>query len=156
SLRTSTPIMFQAIDAGHPTGGVFTDDQKDLSTYGKVFETHWVTIHDTHVDVSGNPFDANAAAKSAGATPFKRPENAQFRPGVDFREFYFDATGDTNATSNANADFGGWGALFKLTQGSPTDDHGQLRLFYLSNQEHSGFDNVTFIDRDHVAFVEDA
>jgi len=156
SLRTSQPIVFQPIDAAHPTGGILTDDQKDLSTYGLVFDTHWVTIHDTHVDTSGLPFDANAAAKAAGATPFKRPENGVFRPGTGFQEFYFDATGDTSAASNANADFGGWGAVFKLTQTNPTADQGQLSLFYKNDQQHSAFDNVTFIDGDHVAFVEDA
>jgi hypothetical protein len=156
SNRSHTPITFQAIDAGHPTGGIFTDDQKDLSTVGTVLDTHWVTIHDTHVDTSGNPFDANAAAKAAGATPFKRPENGQFRPGTDFREFFFDATGDTNATSAANAGFGGWGGFFRLTQDRPGADHGKLQVFYMGNQEHTGLDNVTFIDRDHIAFVEDA
>jgi hypothetical protein len=155
SRRTGQPIGFQAIDATHPTGGIFTDDQKDLSTYGLEFDTNWVTIHDTHVDTSGQPFDANAAAKTAGATPFKRPENGQFRPGSGFREFFFDATGDTNADSNANADFGGWGAVYKLSQSGPTEDHGKLRLFYKNDKEHACFDNVTFIDRDHVAFVED-
>lgn len=155
SRRTGQPIVFQAIDAGHPTGGIFTDDQKDLSTYGLEFDTSWVTIHDTHVDTSGLPFDANAAAKAAGATPFKRPENGVFRPGSGFREFFFDATGDTNALSDANADFGGWGAAFKLTQISPTADQGRLSLFYKNDQEHACFDNVTFVDRNHVAFVED-
>jgi secreted PhoX family phosphatase len=33
------------------------------------------------------------AAKVAGATPFKRPENAQFIPGSGFKSFIFDATG---------------------------------------------------------------
>jgi hypothetical protein len=155
SLRSHQPITFQAIDAAHPTGGIFTDDQKDLSSYGNVFDTNWVTIHDTHVDTSGNPFDANAAAKAAGATPFKRPENGQFRPGTGFREFYFASTGDTNATSPANTGFGGWGAVFKLAQ-EPTANQGHLQVVYLADLAHTGFDNVTFIDRDHVAFVEDA
>jgi hypothetical protein len=155
SRRTGQPIVFQAIDATHPTGGINTFDQKDLSTYGLEFDTRWVTVHDTHVDTSGQPFDANALAKAASATPFKRPENGVFRPGTGFREFFFDATGDTNATSDANADFGGWGAAFKLTQTSPTADRGRLSLFYKNDQAHSCFDNVTFIDPDHIAFVED-
>jgi hypothetical protein len=156
SARTGTPITFQAIDAGHPTGGIFTDDQKDLGSYGVVFSTNWVTIHDTHVDTSGAAFDANAAAKAAGATPFKRPENGVFRPGSGFREFFFDATGDTNVQSTANNGFLGWGGVYKLTQTSPTADQGTLRLFYQGDQEHSSLDNTTFIDRDHIAFVEDA
>jgi hypothetical protein len=156
SARTGTPITFTAVDATHPTGGVFTDDRKDLSSYGITFDTNWVTIHDTHVDTSGAPFDANAAAKAAGATPFKRPENGQFRPGSNFREFFFDATGDTNANSTADTDFGGWGGVYRLVQDRPTSDHGKLNLFFGGDKEHTGLDNVTFLDRDHVAFVEDA
>jgi hypothetical protein len=156
SARTHTPITFQAVDAAHPTGGLFTDDRKDLSNHGTTFDTTWVTIHDTAVDTSGQPFNANAAAKAGGATPFKRPENGVFRPGTGFREFYFDATGDTNATSTANAGFGGWGTLYKLVQPDPRADHGKLSVFFAGDQVHTAFDNVTFLDRDHVAFVEDA
>jgi Bacterial protein of unknown function (DUF839) len=156
STRTHTPITFQAIDATHPTGGIFTDDQKDLSNYGTTFDTNWVTVHDTKVDTSGQPFDANAAAKAAAATPFKRPENGVFRPGTGFREFFFDATGDTNADSGANADFLGWGGVYRLVQNDPRADHGKLNLFYKGDKAHTGLDNVTFVDRDHVSFVEDA
>jgi hypothetical protein len=54
-------------------------DQVALHTYGKVFSTKWVTIHNTAND--GNaPFNANTLAKAAHATPFKRPENGVFRP----------------------------------------------------------------------------
>jgi hypothetical protein len=156
SDRSRTPINFQAIDAGHPTGGIFTDDQKDLGSYGKVFDTNWVTIHDTATDTSGQGFDANALAKAAGATPFKRPENGVFRPGTNFKEFYFTATGDTNAASDANAAYGGWGGLYQLTQDDPKADHGKLRLFYSGDRAHSGLDNIQFVDRDHLAAVEDA
>ncbi|WP_322779672.1 alkaline phosphatase PhoX [Frankia sp. Cas4] len=156
SAGTGQPITFQPIDATHPDGNAFSQDTKDLHTYGKTFNTHWVTIHDTATDTSGLAFSANAAAKQAGATPFKRPENGQFRPGADFREFYFDETGDTNANSTANAEYGGWGSVMKLTQTSPTADNGTLSLFYKGDQAHSGFDNVAFFDRNHVAFVEDA
>jgi len=156
SARTHTPITFQAIDAAHPTGGIFTDDQKDLSSYGIEFDTRWVTVHDTGVDRSGLPFDANALAKSAGATPLKRPENGVFRPGSGFREFFFETTGDTNATSDANAGFGGWGGAYRLTQSGPSAERGKLRLFFQGDQAHTGLDNVTFIDADHVAYVEDA
>ena len=73
-----------------------------LHTYGNTFDTRWVTIHDTATDGTA-PFNANTAAKAANATPFKRPENGEFRPGSGFREFFFDETGDTNATSPENA-----------------------------------------------------
>jgi hypothetical protein len=156
SRRTGTPITFQPIDATHPNGGALTDDQADLTNYGPSFHTTWVTIHDTKVDTSGLPFNANAAAKAAGATPFKRPENGLFRPGTGFKEFFFDATGDTNTTSAANAGFGGWGGVFKLTQSRPGADEGTLSLFYAGNQAHTGLDNNAFFDKDHIAFVEDA
>jgi hypothetical protein len=156
SRRTGTPITFQAVDAAHPNGGVFTDDQKDISAYGPAFKTRWVTIHDTAVDTSGKSFDANPAAKAAGATPFKRPENGVFRPGTNFREFFFTVTGDTNVTSKANDGFGGWGSLYKLTQSRPGADEGWLSLFYAGNKEHTGVDNISFFDKEHVAAVEDA
>jgi hypothetical protein len=156
SNRSHQPITFQDVDAGHPTGGAFTDDQKDLSSFGKTFDTRWVTLHDTRVDTSGKPFDANAAAKKGGATPFKRPENGVFRPGTGFRDFYFTATGDTDITSSANESFGGWGGLYHLNQSNPNSNTGKLSLFYSSDKTHTGLDNITFVDDDHVAVVQDA
>ncbi len=156
SRLTGQPIRFQAVDATHPTGGAFTDDQKDLSSYGRTFHTRWVTVHDTAVDTSGQPFDANAAAKANGATPFKRPENGLFRPGSKFTEFFFDATGDTNVLSSANAAYGGWGGIYQLTQSRPGADEGSLSLFYSGDQAHTGLDNCAFVDAKHIAFVEDA
>jgi hypothetical protein len=156
SNAAGQPIKFQPIDATHPQGNAFSPDVQALHTYGNSFNTKWVTIHDTATDLSGAPFDANALAKTAGATPFKRPENGQFRPGSNFREFYFDETGDTNALSTANADFGGWGSLLKLTQASPTADTGKLSLVYKGDQVHAAFDNVAFTDANHLAVVEDA
>src|SRR6185295_16332988 len=76
-------------------------DEVALHTYGKTFDTKWVTIHDTATDGT-TPFNANLAAKAKNGTPFKRPENGVFRPGTRFGEFYFDETGDTNATSVEN------------------------------------------------------
>jgi hypothetical protein len=152
SLRTGMPITFHASDVD---GDIKSNDTLDLHTYGKVFRTRWVTIHDTAVDGSA-PFNANQAAKDKGGTPFKRPENGQFRPGSGFREFFFDETGDTNALTEAGAAYGGFGGIFKLTQEWPGADEGHLRLFYLGDVYHSGLDNVAFWDRNHIVFVEDA
>jgi hypothetical protein len=113
-----------------------------------------VLVHDT--SVSNAPFNANDAAKAAHATPFKRPENGAFRPGSKFTEFYFDETGDTNATSVENDTAGGWGSVMKLTQASPGADTGSLTLFYKANISTAGFDNVTFLSRDKLTFVQDA
>jgi hypothetical protein len=129
-----------------------SQDTKDLHTYGLQFPTTWVTIHDTAVQGSG-PFSANAAAKLAGGTPFKRPENGQFRPGTNFSEFVFDATGDTNALTEAGSEFGGFGAIFRLRLAG---DSGLLSLVYRSDVMHSGFDNCAFWDANRVVFVEDA
>jgi hypothetical protein len=144
------PIVFHAGDAD---GDITSQNQKDLHTYGNPFNTNWITIHDTDHDGTA-PFDANALAKSSKGTPFKRPENGQFRPGRQFREFFFDATGDTDAKTEAGA-FGGFGALFKLTQSSPSANGGTLTLFFRGDIDHSAFDNVAFWDKNQVVFVED-
>jgi hypothetical protein len=153
--------VLQVWDSGHPVtfgsqAAINAPDQVDLRTYGKTFQTKWVTIHDTAVD-GHSPFDANALAKAADGTPFKRPENGQFRPGSGFTQFYFDETGDTNATSPENGTAGGWTSIFKLRQTSPSADSGELSLFYQSTSATvAGLDNVTFLSRNLVTFVEDA
>ena len=146
-LDRSGPMVFDSSSA-------LTQDVKDLHTYGNVFNTRWITIHDTDKDGRA-VFNANALAKAHSATPFKRPENGQFRPGTGFREFFFDETGDTSATSTANAGFGGFGSVMKLTQSGPSASSGKLTLFFNSDQTHAAFDNVAFWDANHVVFVED-
>jgi hypothetical protein len=104
-------------------------DQVALHTYGKVFSTKWVTIHNTAND--GNaPFNANTLAKAAHATPFKRPENGVFRPGSKFGKFFFTETGDTSDSSVENTTSGGWGGLFKLEQSDPSADTGKISVFF--------------------------
>jgi hypothetical protein len=147
------PINFQT---AIQTGTALTPDMQDLHTYNNVFDTKWVLIHDTAAANGKMPFNANQLAKDANATPFKRPENGQFRPGSDFREFFFDETGDTDATSTANASYGGWGAVLKLTQAGPSAMTGKLSPLFIGDQVHTGFDNVGFWDASHVVFVEDA
>lgn len=65
-------------------------------------------------------------------------------------------TGDTDLLTQAGSAFGGFGAVLKLTQRSPSADHGTLSLVFRGDAAHTGFDNVAFWDRDHVVFVEDA
>ncbi len=144
------PIVFGSAGAD---ADIKSQDTKDLHTYGLVFQTNWVTIHDTATDGT-TPFNANALAKAALATPFKRPENGQFRPETNFGEFVFDATGDTNALTEAGSEFGGFGAIFrlKLLGGNA----GALTLLYRSDIAHSGFDNCAFWAADKIIFVEDA
>jgi hypothetical protein len=146
-LDRSGPIVFNAANA-------LTQDVKDLHTYGNVFDTKWVTLHDTDVDGFA-PFNANALAKAKLATPFKRPENGQFRPGSGFGEFYFDETGDTSTTSSAIPDHGGYGGVMKLAQAGPSANAGKLTLFFKGDALHDSFDNVAFWDENRVVFVED-
>jgi hypothetical protein len=131
---------------------ILSQDELDLHTYGKTLDTTWVTIHDTAVHGT-SPFNSITLAKAAHATPFKRPENGQFRPGSNFTEFYFDETGDTDNRTQAGAAYGGFGGIYRLVLNG---DNGKLSLFYLSDQAHSGFDNCAFWDADHIVFVEDA
>lgn len=153
--------VLQVWDKGHPVtfasqAAINASDQVDLRTYGNTFETKWVTIHDTAVD-GNSSFSANTLAKAADGTPFKRPENGQFRPGSNFTQFFFDETGDTNATSPENGSAGGWTSIFELDQKNPSADSGRLSLFYQSSSATvAGLDNVTFLSRDLVTFGEDA
>jgi len=137
-------------------------DQVLIHSYGHSLETRWITIHDTAVDGT-TPFNANTLAKAKNGTPFKRPENGLFRPGSGYKDFFFDETGDTNATSTENGDkvtgaggAGGWGAIQKLTQSSPSASTGRLSLFFRGNENVTGLDNVAFLSATKVTFVEDA
>ena len=130
-------------------------DQLALHTYGSSFKTKWVTVHDTAVDGTA-PFNANLAASAHDGTPFKRPENGNFRPDGSFTQFVFDETGDTNATSIENDTAGGWGSLWQLTQASPSAGAGSLSILYKGDQTHAGFDNTTFLSKDELLVVEDA
>jgi hypothetical protein len=152
SLRTGTPIAFHD---GAADGDILSDDTKDLRTYGLTFRTSWVTVHDSAVDGT-SPFDANALAKAASATPFKRPENGVFRPGTGFRQFVFDETGDTDTSTEAGSQYGGFGSLFRLKQHGPSANHGTLTLLYRGDAAHTGLDNLAFADNHTLLAVEDA
>jgi hypothetical protein len=152
SDSTGDPIVFHA---GDPDGDILSADRKDLHTYGKTFQTRWVTIHDTDVDGTA-AFDANALAKAAGGTPFKRPENGMFQPGTGFKSFFFTETGDTNIATEAGADYGGFGALYRLVQSSPRANSGRLSMFYRGDAAHTGLDNLSFVGAHELVAVEDA
>jgi len=132
---------------------ILSQDSRDLYTYGFVFQTNWITIHDTATQGS-SPFDANAAAKAALATPFKSPENGQFRPGTNFTEFFFTTSGDNDALTEAGSDYGGFGGIFRIElSGSNT---GRLTLFYKGDVAHTGFDNCAFWSATEILVGEDA
>jgi hypothetical protein len=143
------PVTYESQEA------LNSPDQLALHTYGSSFKTRWVTIHNTASD--GNaPFAALPLARAAKATPFKRPENGVFQPGSGFKSYFFDETGDTNADSPENPKAGGWGSIFELDQSSPTASTGTIHVFYNGDEQHASFDNVAFLSKNAITFVEDA
>jgi hypothetical protein len=149
SLAHAGPIVFHD---GMADADILSADVKDLHTYGKSFKTTWVTIHDTKDSTAA--FDANAAAKKANGTPFKRPENGVFKPGTDFHKFFFTETGDTSASTEAGTTYGGFGGIFELKQ-DPESDKGWLKIFYVSDKTHSSFDNLTFFTNKQLLVGQD-
>jgi hypothetical protein len=147
------PVVFHAND---PVGDTFSSAQLALNTPGASWPVRWVTVHDTSVDGTA-PFDANALAKAAGATPFKRPENGTWQPRSDFRTFFFVATGDTNSDSGnvpALAARGAWGTIFRVHL-NPAGDRGQISVAALGDSVHNSYDNVTFASPKELLTTED-
>jgi hypothetical protein len=144
------PVVF------HPEGDTLSQNQLKLHTPGTTYPVTWVTVHDTAIDGT-NPFDANAAAKAAGATPFKRPENGQFLPDSGFRTFVFDITGDTDANAGNDAELGArgaWGGIFRVDF-DPSRQGGRIGIVVLGDSVHNSFDNVTFTSRTTLLVTED-
>ena len=164
------PVTFVPVEpTTTPFGDVFSQNQLKLHTLGTSWPIRWITIHDTAKD-GFNSFDANAAAKKAGATPFKRPENLAFLPGSGFNTFFFDATGDTDATAGnvkALADRGAWGAIFRVDLNEQSNsakqsknskqqnNKGRISIFTLGDQFHASFDNLNFVDKNVLLAAED-
>ena len=147
------PVTFHADD---PVGDTFSTAQLLLNTPGLSWPVRWVTVHDTATDGT-TPFDANALAKAAGATPFKRPENGGFQPRTDFRSFLFTATGDTNSDSGnvpALAARGAWGTIFRVDL-DPDANTGQITAEFLGDSVHNSFDTMSFISPDSFLVGED-
>jgi len=147
-----TPIVFNPND---PAGDTFAPAQLALHTPGTSYPADWVTVHDTDVDGTAS-FNANAAAKAAGATPFKRPENAQFLPGSGFLTFFFDPTGDTDARAGTPAlsARGSWGSIFRVDLNQDRNS-GMISIFVLGDADHASFDNLTFSDDHTLLAAED-
>ena len=150
-------LVFVPVDAQHPNGDTRSNNQLLLHTIGASWPVTWVTLHDTEVEGTA-PFEANALAKAAGATPFKRPENGQFQPGSHFRTFVFVVTGDTDAVAGndpALAARGAWGGIFRVDLDGSRES-GNISLVVLGDADHASFDNVTFVDdRDTILVTED-
>ena len=149
-----TPLVF----GSNPSADVFSDAQLQLHTLGSHWPVRWINVHDSRACAPAcASFNANAEAKTAGATPFQRPENGVFRPGSDFRTFFFDATGDTNALSGgvpALAARGAWGSIFRVDFSESGND-GVISIFVLGDAAHASFDNLSFADRHTLLAAED-
>lgn len=150
--QSGKPILF---NDGKRDEDAMSQGMKDIHSYGVTLKTKWVDVHDTTKDGMA-PFDANKAAKTAMASPLKRPENGMFRPGTDFSEFYFTETGDTNAETEAKEEFGGFGGILKLKQAAASAQEGELSLVYRGKVDHTGFDNLAFASATELMIVEDA
>jgi hypothetical protein len=151
-LIDGQPVTFHAAD---PEGDVFSDAQLKLHSPGTAWPFKWVQLHDTSENGFA-VFNANALAKAAGATPFKRPENGAFLPGSDFRTFFFDATGDTDVNAGSQPELaarGAWGSIFRLEM--PGLEGGTISIFFLGDRDHAGFDNMTFLDERTLLAAED-
>lgn len=148
-----SPITFHAAD---PVGDTFAPAQKLLHTPGTSWPVKWVLVHDTATDGT-TTFSANGMAKARGASPFKRPENAEFLPGSDFNTFFFDPTGDTDADAGAQPELaarGSWGAIFRVDfrAHNPT---GTIAIVVLGDATHAAFDNLAFADERTLLAAED-
>jgi hypothetical protein len=124
---------------------------------GASLDAKWVTLHDTEIDGTAS-FDANALAKTAGATPLKRPENGKFVPETGFTSYVFNETGDTDLTAGqypGAADRGAYGAYFRLDMPQAGADTGTIKNIVLGDQTHNSFDNITFLDKNTFLTSED-
>src|SRR5262249_29283942 len=102
-------------------------------------------------------FSANGMAKARGASPFKRPENAQFLPGSNFNTFFFCPTGDTDADAGAQpalAARGTWGSIFRV-HFHDRNPMGKISIVVLGDKNHASFDNLTFADDHTLLATED-
>jgi hypothetical protein len=147
------PLTFHATD---PAGDTFAVAQRHLHRVGSSWPATWVLIHDTATDGFA-AFNANAAAKAAGATPFKRPENAQFLPGSGFNTFFFTVTGDTDLRSGSQPELaarGAWGAVFRVDflGAFPI---GRIECVVLGDADHAAFDNIAFATNRTLLVAED-
>jgi hypothetical protein len=166
-----SPITFNAADM---IGDIIAPAQLKLHTPGTSWPIKWITIHESKAGDAA-PFVATAAAKAAGATPFKRPENMAWLPDSKFRTLFFTATGDTDAPTGQIPQLaarGAWGAIFRLDlrdDGDRGDDgrdgrrrgkhgrenDGRISIFVLGDQDHTSFDNLAFANDRQLLAAED-
>ncbi len=150
-------VVFGGTTAAQIQADVFAVARLKLNTPGSSWPVKFVNVHDSTACAPNCPaFDANAAAKTAGATPFQRPENGLFRPGSNFQSFFFTATGDTDANSGtpALAARGSWGSIFRVDFRKGRDQ-GTISIVVLGDADHASFDNISFLDEKTIIAAED-
>ncbi len=153
------PLKFGGNTAQQQFNDVYSTANKDLRTPGSAWPAQWVLVHHSGPIMNFSTctaFDANAEAKTAGATPFKRPENGAFIPGTHFRSFVFDETGDTDTRSSnvpELAQRGAWGSLFRVD--FTPDGAGTLTIFATGDADDASFDNMSFATDEIVLVTED-
>ena len=124
---------------------------------GATQSAKWVTVHDTATDGT-ETFDANAAAKKAGATPLKRPENGKFVPETDFKSFVFSETGDTDKEAGlypGAAERGAWGSFLRIDMPKAGSQNATVKTIVLGDETHNSYDNITFLDKRTFLTTED-
>ena len=116
----------------------------------------WVTIHDTAVD--GNaPFDANPlakAARTARRSSGRRTASSGRGSGSRSSTSTRPATPTRPAPRTRPRRLAARSSSYARRTRRPTP--ARSALFYKGDEAHAGFDNVTFISRDQITFVEDA
>ena len=128
-------------------------DQVALHTYGASFDTKWVTVHDTAVD----------GKAPSTRTPWRSPvtrhrSSARERcipAGLEVQGVLLRRHGRHERESPENDCSGGWTSVFRLRSTAPRD-HGQADAPVQGRQGPPGLDNVTFLTKDKILFVEDA
>ena len=153
-----TPMSFhdRAVDPAGARDDALGEPIRRLHS-GETLDAKWVTVHDTATDGTAS-FDANALARSAGATPLKRPENGKFVPGTDFKSFVFTETGDTDKDAGlypGAAARGAWGAFLRVDMPEAGAETGTVKTVELGDETHNSFDNITFLDADTFLTTED-
>jgi secreted PhoX family phosphatase len=162
AIVDGSPVVFTPGAAG-VIADVTSVAQRKLNTPGTSWPIKWITIHESHAGDTAS-FVATAAAKTAGGTPFKRPENMAWLPDSKFRTFFFTATGDTDAPTGQIPQLaarGAWGTIFRVDlrdngqQGHHEEDDGRISAFVLGDQTHNSFDNLAFANEHQLLAAED-
>ena len=102
-------------------------------------------------------FNANTARRPPTATPFKRPENGLFRPGSHFQRVLLRRDRRHERHQPRERHVPAAGRLDRpARRTSPSARQGQADALLRGDEAHAGFDNVAFLSRDMITFVEDA